>query len=592
MFKKAKIFFLVFSLAVIISAFMSIKEIYALDSNSSVKRVEPDKVWRIRFNSFVKFDDNAKNNIKVLDETGKSAPVFVEKENDNSINSKPGKVVLFDNLKMSVNSEGKTAKDLKYGVKKYIDEKGQKGEILCDTRYTYGQVLNIPAKLNGWFKVSAGYVEGNNSFGVKDSASGEGDLISDYAGSYSDKQRVIKEKIVFISNFNNSTIQIEPNNGMKLAYIKLTGLTEKEIALASSKDERKPVILDIDGYSKFFEGRLGSEENLLNETVRAVNRNNISTLNWCLGTTGLLNYNSKFAGNPTDAFNKHKNTMRTGDFKAKEQIEYFIKKGKTPLSIIAKEGDAIGTETYASLRMDIFYDPTKYGFLNGTIYDKLIKYKQPTNWNLDYQYPQVRDYIKNIIKEAASTEGVDGITLDFCRYPVIIGIYVPQNKKVQIMNSFMREIRKSIPKNKKINVRIPYNEYLKDGYDLKTWIKEGLVDVIIPSGLRYEEEFDIKPFVNMVKGSNVKVYQCVIANVSGSDYTKKDELTGNIEQKTYLEMEDYLKIINKAYGNGVDGIFLFNTSTYSEIFSSPKQLRIYNEIYNQHKIISKKIKFQ
>lgn len=629
------------------------KNVYALEDLSNVKYVESNKDWKINFTSSVSLDENTKNSITVLDEKGKSIKVNLKLQNKrsivvehpkegyesnktytlnigdkvhnekkhlsrkhslkfiirnkkdclgtydgkdmyegDSINYKAGTPFICYNLKACVDEKGK--KNVK--TINYIDEKGKRRECLS-TDYYVGDI-NIPLKINGWFKVNVGYLNNKNDFSIKDSASKEEFNVSDSSYCDTSKKAIIKEKVVFCSNFNNSNVVIKSKSYFSIAYIKLIPLTKEEIKLVSSKDVKKNVMIDIDGYSKFFEGILKNDECLLNETVRSANRNDFSSLNWCLGTTGLLNYNSKFAGNPLNAYVKYKSTMRKGDFTARDSIKYFMNEGKTPLSIIAKEGDNIGTATYASMRMNIFYAPSKYGFLNGTIYDKLKAYKQKTNWNLDYEYPQVRNYVKNVIKEATMTPGVDGATLDFCRYPVVLGIHIPHNKKVQIMNAFMKLVRESIPRSKKINVRIPNTEYLtRYGFDIKTWAKLGYVDVIIPSQMRYEKDFSVAPFVKLVSGTHTKIYKGIVADLSGTDYTKKQEDNGQISEKKYLDMDDYLRKIRNAYSEGAQGVYLFNTSRviyYSEgtdMFSSPKKLDMYYKIYNQdNPITEKKVK--
>lgn len=54
-------------------------------------------------------------------------------------------------------------------------------------------------------------------------------------------------------------------------------------------------------------------------------------------------------------------------------------------------------------------------------------------------------------------------------------------------------------------------------------MKEGLIDILIPSNVYVDDFFDIKPFVDMVKGTKVKLYIGICADVKGKDLTKENE---------------------------------------------------------------------
>ena len=84
------------------------------------------------------------------------------------------------------------------------------------------------------------------------------------------------------------------------------------------------------------------------------------------------------------------------------------------------------------------------------MYNEFSQYAQPGSFNLSYYYPQVRDYIKNILIETGSLNNVNGVTLDFCRYPTIFGSETPSDRKVLIMNAFLRTLRQSYPKTKQL----------------------------------------------------------------------------------------------------------------------------------------------
>jgi hypothetical protein len=289
----------------------------------------------------------------------------------------------------------------------------------------------------------------------------------------------------------------------------------------------------------------------------------------------MLNYNSKYAGKALESFDKYPSQLRDIDKRAKTQILSILSEGKSPLEFLAEFGEEQNLDVYASLRMAAFYPEDKYGFLNGNIYNSYKDVKQRDGYGFSYFYPKTRDYITNVLKEASSFKYVDGVTLDFCRYPTVMTSEANQDTKIKIMTEFMRRIRKEIP-NKKIVVRIPYNNYLSYGFDIKTWIKEGLIDVLVPSNISVDDFFNVKPFVDMVKGTKIKLYIGICADVTGHDLTKEEEQLMKaglyVHNKTYLSINEYMKRTAEVYAAGADGVFLFNTTYRIYInSSSPKE---------------------
>ena len=486
-----------------------------------------------------------------------------------NITSQPGKVYLYTQMDKMISQNQSEAEQSGWELDSYIDYENNKDGTIIENGEN-ALTLSMPIKLNGWFRIYVGYVTGTEGFKISttDNSSSQqinGDISLKSNELYGDQW--IYEKSTIISNFNSSSISIFPNSSQRarIAYIKLIGLTESQISLYQKETEnKKRIIYDFDGYSDFFSGKYPNVEALKNKTVDKLMGKNIGELNWCLGTTGMLNYNSKYAGNAFEGVGEFDNQLRDGDKLAKYQILNILNSGKSPLEIVADRGYENGMKVNASLRMDVFYNPTIYGFLNGSMYNEYKKFTQPGSFLLSYYYPEVRDYIKNVLIEAASFNNVEGITLDFCRYPTIFGRETPTEEKVLIMNEFLRNLRNELPQNKTISIRIPYNEPLSYGFDINTWIREDLIDRLIPSSIGAEEFFNIKPYVDMVKNTNVQLYIGISADVSGHDITKEEEELIKqglyIHNKEYLDIQQYLLRAYEIYEAGAEGIFLFNST--------------------------------
>lgn len=597
--------------------------------------VDKSKVWNINFSKKIKLDESTKREISVINEEENKVNVSLElSENCKSILVKPptkqyneGETYTLKvgtNIYSSSNAKLKKGKDIKFTIKKvdrdagvikikdddsitseagkeYIldrtdklkDANGKgvvytnwKASIYTLNKFNSNKVyiennkgaeeLMLPAKLNGWFSVYVGYVTGTEEFKVKGGGKEEKIKIVEKKN----QEEYLKEAFAFAADFKDGTVSIDDIEGKKarITYIKLVGLTDKQIDLYDSYNEYRSytrVVYNNDGFTDFFWGKCGSVEELKNVVVDSVKDAGAGEINYEIGTTGLLNYNSIYAGKSFEDSYKYDPYIRQGDKLAREQILNILDTGNSPLQITADRGKEKKIRVNASMRMNAFYKDISTMFLNGTMYDKYQDCKQNNSHVLSYFYPRYREYVINVLKEIASFDNVYYINLDFCRYPNVMGSEATADQKIRIMNEFMRRVRKEIP-NKKISVRVPYLNTLSYGLDIETWVQEGLIDRLIPSSIGFEGFYNVDKFVDMVKGTKVQLYVGISANLKGQDLTKETEELINqgllIPQNEYLTVEDYLARAYEAYNAGASGVFLFNTLTDTDFTKeySPK----------------------
>jgi hypothetical protein len=171
--------------------------------------------------------------------------------------------------------------------------------------------------------------------------------------------------------------------------------------------------------------------------------------------------------------------------------------------------------------------------------------KQHPEWMrgsaLRYEVPQVRDYILNLYREALEI-GAPGLSIDFCRYPE--GIDKPETA-----NLFMRKLRAQADKYGRrrgkrtpILVRFPVRGVrLWQNFDYRTWAHEGLVDYLCPSNIQGRHmHFDIRPYVEAVRGTDCKLLPCV------------DGLEWGLEMPG-----PFLWRVRQLYEAGVPGLYIY-----------------------------------
>lgn len=506
---------------------------------------------------------------------------------EDSLLSVPGAISLFTSVDQMKNASGQSATAAGWQKAEY-KYKGME-ESVSSNVYTLientagASALTLPVDLHGWFGVYVGYASGSEQLQI-DAGSGPRTILLDGGGSPGTTERYSEqtqyEQFAVAANFDGRTLHLLPVAGQtaRIAYVKLRGLSPAEIATYTAPDEGplgRRAIYNNDGYTHFSSLKYNNAAALSRKAVTDFAGLDVGGIDWALGTTMQLNYDSHYAGAPFGSFDENDPTLRELDLFAKDMIHNIhTESGKWAPELLAQSAAASGIDFVLSLRMNAFYSPTSFPALNGHAYtdyvgppaeneSRQLDANNNRTYRLSFFYPRFRDYLLHVLTEASAFPYVDGVNLDFGRYPYIFGnelTDVPSRK--EIVTQFLGEVRAALP-GKTISVRIPYLNYEGYGFDPQTWIQQGLIDTLIPSNLSYEDFFDIAPFVSMTAGTPVKLYAGIVADLSGTDLTKEQEAIlrngGTVEnRKTSLTRTQYQKRTYDAYAAGADGVYIFN----------------------------------
>ena len=181
------------------------------------------------------------------------------------------------------------------------------------------------------------------------------------------------------------------------------------------------------------------------------------------------------------------------------------------------------------------------------------------SWAFNYAMPEVRDRYCGLVEEACTNYDIDGVELDFLRSPVLFksGECV---RNIPAMNAFMRRVKKIIDdfsakkgRDLFLLARVPgsLGGALEIGFDSQTWIKEELVDILVPmSGGSLHSEFEIREHIELARDTNVMIY-------------------GGLELYTYdhshgLNIELLRSVAANALDDGAEGVYVFNYDCHRE----------------------------
>jgi len=181
-------------------------------------------------------------------------------------------------------------------------------------------------------------------------------------------------------------------------------------------------------------------------------------------------------------------------------------------------------------------------------YSKKYPEKFIGKYYLKYADPEARKYFLGFYEEVLQM-GAQNLGLDFCRYP-----HGVVNKSDA--TDFLRELRQlankysTSEKPVRILVRFPVpgnkGVLMNNGkFDPATWIKEGLVDILVPSDFGGMPFFDISSYVKMAAGTTTRVIPCIDALGSGQPFP------GHV-----------LLRANSLYKKGADGVYFYQADSH------------------------------
>ena len=197
----------------------------------------------------------------------------------------------------------------------------------------------------------------------------------------------------------------------------------------------------------------------------------------------------------------------------------------------------------------------------------------------DYALAPVRQAMLDFNQEVLDGYDVDGIEYDYMRW---CHMFKPGEgkKHAHLLTDFTRKSRKQLDEAAErrergrllLGVRVPQTleecEYL--GFDLATWIKEGLVDYVVPSDFMHSDtNMKTEDFVKLAEGANCKVYPAIHPRISQD---------GPNEHHRVMTLANFQAAAQNFYAFGADGISPYNYDVSPTALGWLRQLRYPEEI--------------
>lgn len=429
--------------------------------------------------------------------------------------------------------------------------------------------------------------------------------------AFSDER--FEEKELFLgyleqSNAADQAVTVEPIGEGSVAAVAFRAVVvEGAVRKQPGGDQegRMRLVMNNDGLSEgFFDPAWNVDR--LPEQVYRYRGTEVSQLDWTAFASGVVSFKSRFADFYGEGFQGKWPNERENLAVVRALTELEGRELKLYPWLVAL-GKETGISVWGSLRMSAYYGEHPFGaVMNGRLWrehpEMRIKGSKGERAhfgdNMSFAYEEVRAQRIGVLTELVEA-GCDGVNLDFCRYPGVLGYEAPMleqfrkkhgrdgrtitlddprwvSLRQKVINEFMRKVREAMNeagerrgRDVKVSVRLPANRYETFGFDPQTWIREGWVDCIIPAFPGRDRWFDVGEWNEMRKGTGVELLagtEHALYKVSENELTDEEKARGIKPGYQFrLTRDDYLRRAAEVYEKGADGMYLFNAWSLTDL---------------------------
>ena len=375
-----------------------------------------------------------------------------------------------------------------------------------------------------------------------------------------------------------------------ISSIKLIKLNDSQVQdwrKDISEWSNKKLIAVHDGFSPYWNATPGNEIDA--RYVESYRDSDVKIIMLQTPCTGVASWPSKVTTLVGEGLNDEEWAgRRYGDRKVHEYIKWAVDNGQEGFKVMPEYCRKYGMEFHLSIRTNLFFSENsqtnKFGsalekYLNGIWWLQHPELRIEGSLKLDYSKKEARAFIIDIICEIASKYDIDGINLDFTRWPPVFDTDKHDDNVALI---FIKEIKVAVSKiesqkNKKFQLSIcaveGYHSNLtlnEQKINLDKLLRSGLIDFVCI------EAWDHTEYIKLAKKYGVSYYVLQDAEsitVKGGwredpdwkqgDRDNEDPVPGEeyeeqIPINSVLDPTEYDLAAKRYYDYGADGICIFN----------------------------------
>ncbi len=256
-----------------------------------------------------------------------------------------------------------------------------------------------------------------------------------------------------------------------------------------------------------------------------------------------------------------------------ENIRRMLERGEDPQAALIERGRSLGLQVWASVRMnDNHFNGAQIADLPTLHHTELTELRRrhpewllgprTSEWfalSWDMSVPEVRRHRLDHVREVCERYDWDGVELDWQRH----AFHLPVDDAFRlryVITDLQRAARRCADEIGRqrgrplfVAARVAGNLHVCEqiGYDLPAWLKEGLVDIVIPAGNGgTDDDVDVAGFTDLCRPHGVAVYPGFDGGLPGPWVGPEPEA-----DKDRLRTR---AIAARHWHHGADGIYAFN----------------------------------
>ncbi len=354
-----------------------------------------------------------------------------------------------------------------------------------------------------------------------------------------------------------------------------------------AKSRRRRLIFNNDG-NDMSAGPHENPESFLSERIVPALGTQVDTVFYCTGVSTLFDHDTNVAER-SDDLQEQMNFKNLRPINRHANMRMLRKAGYDSLSLVTQRVHEAGLEVFWTHRINDIHDSFTDSvlcnwkrenpqYMMGTPEDiKRYEVTDPRHmWStLDFEKPEVLDYLYRITEEVCRRYDVDGVELDYFRHPLFFRPnleYKPATPaQVEIMTDFQRRMREMAyregsrrgrPILVATHVPMSRERCLHVGIDLERWLRDDLVDILVIGSGYQPLSMPSGDLVEFGHVHDVPVYP----NISASGMRQWGK-----------RIEPWRAAASNVWRAGADGINLFNwfpaDSFEQATFSFPDQVQ-------------------
>jgi hypothetical protein len=405
------------------------------------------------------------------------------------------------------------------------------GTMIGAISYIDAPDVTLPLNVTGWHAVYVGFWNPHYAYDSGTTVKvklnddpcftriAEPEPAIDYNATY------IKEAPFKAADLTGRTLQFGMVHGRfakkaYIAYVKLVPLSAQQVADLQAERARKDTRVlrgTIDGYSYFSSNEYRTREHIM-ELIEPYRYSDVGKIIWSINVYGdQTNYPTKvgtyWAEQRAVPIVSAKSDYVAGEKAAYDSLRSLAEKNIIPEAVAAEHAHAMGLKFDVMFRMGVTGEiPPANGpksfVLTHPQFRQVMRDGTPIE-KASYAFPEVRNLVVSIIREAAETFDIDGVNLCFMRGPEFMAYEKPvlddfrkkyheDARKVAFddprmrdihchyLNKFVRNVRQTLDEvgkkkgGKKLELSamglgVP-NVNIGHGMDTEYWIKQGWLD--------------------------------------------------------------------------------------------------------------------